>query len=110
MEDTIDSIFNNDSWDLHFNYTKLPNIYEMNITSTLLPLSQVQQNVDFSDSEDPVIIADGIREVYQTLDCALNSTSSNRRNAKAGVRDVEPLNSRFEEIATTSQCCQEDYH
>ena len=76
----------------------------------LFSISEVHHAKEFNDTEDPGVIADGIRQVPQTLDCALNSTSSNRRNAKGGVQSMDFLNSRFKEIVTTNPCYQEVYH
>ena len=82
--DVLDELANEDLLDLEFTFTKPPSINNMDITSTVLPVSQVYRN--------PVVsrmIRDHSAEYEEmevTLSSAMNSSSFQRRNVKAGVK------------------------
>ena len=82
--DVLDELANEDLLDLEFTFTKLPSINDMDITSTVLPVSQVYRNPVVSR-----LIQDHSREYEEievTLSSAMNSSSFQRRNVKAGVK------------------------
>ena len=81
--DVLDELANEDLLDLEFTFTKPPSINDVDVASTILPSSQV-----YRDSAVSQIIGSHsaeYEEVNVVLGSAMNSSSFQRRNVKAGV-------------------------
>ena len=82
--DVLDELANEDLLDLEFTFTKPPSINDMDITSTVLPISQVYRNPIVSRMIRDHSVE--YEEMEVSLSSAMNSSSFQRRNVKAGVK------------------------